>query len=173
SPALALPLQAGAGATPPARGAAREVPRPRPPQMQPSLARRRGSFVRLRGVASARGASPSRLQIPPPPLHRPGCGAATGPRRIVLAVLLLHANEFVSSERLIDELWGESRPPTPRKAVNVYVSQLREVLTRNGRDPIATGDGGSVTPRSSRRRAAPWLHTRAPVAWLRRTLHEK
>src|SRR5207248_4180864 len=45
-------------------------------------------------------------------------------------------------ERLIDELWGESPPPTAKKAVNVYVSQLRKALTRNGRDPIATEDGG-------------------------------
>src|SRR6476659_11046274 len=62
--------------------------------------------------------------------------------RLVLAVLLLHANEFVSRERLIDELWGESPPPTARKAVNVYISQLRKALTRNGRDRIATADGG-------------------------------
>src|SRR5947208_5415065 len=62
--------------------------------------------------------------------------------RLVLAILLLHANEFVSRERLIDELWGESPPPTARKAVNVYVSQLRKALTRNGHDPIATVDGG-------------------------------
>src|SRR2546430_4076630 len=62
--------------------------------------------------------------------------------RLVLAVLLLHANEFVSRERLIDELWGESPPPTARKAVNVYVSQLRKALARNGVDPIATADGG-------------------------------
>ncbi len=62
--------------------------------------------------------------------------------RLVLAVLLLHANEFVSRERLIDELWGELPPPTAKKAVNVYVSQLRKALTRNGHDPIATADGG-------------------------------
>src|SRR6184192_2076886 len=62
--------------------------------------------------------------------------------RLVLAVLLLHANEFVSRERLIDELWGESPPPTAKKAVNVYVSQLRKALTRNGHDPITTADGG-------------------------------
>src|SRR5438270_12512047 len=42
----------------------------------------------------------------------------------------------------MDELWGESPPPTAKKAVNVYVSQLRKALTRNGRDPIATEDGG-------------------------------
>ena len=71
----------------------------------------------------------------PVPLGRPK-------ERLALAVLLLHANEFVSRERLIDELWGESPPPTARKAVNVYVSQLRKVLARNGLDPIATADGG-------------------------------
>ena len=62
--------------------------------------------------------------------------------RIVLAVLLLHANEFVSRERLIDELWGLSPPATASKAVNVYISKLRKTLTRNGHDPIATADGG-------------------------------
>src|SRR5438477_4905896 len=62
--------------------------------------------------------------------------------RLVLAVLLLHANEFVSRERLIDELWGDFPPPTAKRAVNVYVSQLRKALTRNGHDPIATADGG-------------------------------
>src|SRR5947207_7756627 len=62
--------------------------------------------------------------------------------RLVLAILLLHANEFVARERLIDELWGESPPPTARKAVNVYVSQLRKALVRNGHDPITTADGG-------------------------------
>jgi len=71
----------------------------------------------------------------PVPLGRPK-------ERLVLAVLLLSANEFVSRERLIDELWGESPPPTAGKAVNVFVSQLRKALTRDGLDPIATADGG-------------------------------
>ena len=62
--------------------------------------------------------------------------------RTVLAVLLLHANEFVSRERLIDELWGTAPPPTARKAVNVYISKLRQTLTRNGHDPITTAEGG-------------------------------
>ena len=62
--------------------------------------------------------------------------------RVVLAVLLLHPNEFVSRERLIDELWGPAPPATARKAVNVYISKLRQTLTRDGHDPIATADGG-------------------------------
>jgi DNA-binding SARP family transcriptional activator len=62
--------------------------------------------------------------------------------RLVLAVLLLHANEFVSRERLIDELWGAAPPPTAKKAVNVYISQLRKALARRGHDPVTTADGG-------------------------------
>ena len=62
--------------------------------------------------------------------------------RLVLAVLLLHANEFVSRERLIDDLWGATPPPTSRKAVNVYVSMLRKALGPAGADPIATVAGG-------------------------------
>jgi DNA-binding SARP family transcriptional activator len=71
----------------------------------------------------------------PVPLGRPK-------ERLVLAVLLLHANEFVSRERLIDELWGPAPPPTAKKAVNVYISQLRKALARNGHDPVSTADGG-------------------------------
>src|SRR5262252_1185361 len=62
--------------------------------------------------------------------------------RLVLAVLLLHANQFVSRERLIDDLWGEAPPPTAQQAVYVYLSKLRKALSVAGADPIATADGG-------------------------------
>lgn len=62
--------------------------------------------------------------------------------RLVLAVLLLHPNEFVSRERLIDDLWGEAPPPTARQAINVYVSKLRRALSLAGSDPISTASGG-------------------------------
>jgi DNA-binding SARP family transcriptional activator/ABC-type sugar transport system substrate-binding protein len=62
--------------------------------------------------------------------------------RLVLGVLLLHANEFVSRERLIDDLWGEAPPPTARKAVNVYLSKIRKALSVAGVDPITTASGG-------------------------------
>jgi DNA-binding SARP family transcriptional activator len=52
-----------------------------------------------------------------------------GPRqRALLAILLLRANQVVSSDRLIDELWGERAPPTAAKAIQVYVSKLRKQL---------------------------------------------
>src|SRR5205809_3286306 len=46
----------------------------------------------------------------------------------VLLALLLHRNEVVSSERLIDEIWGETAPRTANKTLQLYVSQLRKVL---------------------------------------------
>ena len=49
-------------------------------------------------------------------------------QRALLAVLLLHANEVVSTDRLVDELWGDRPPATASKAVQVYVSQLRKSL---------------------------------------------
>jgi DNA-binding SARP family transcriptional activator len=49
-------------------------------------------------------------------------------QRSLLAVLLLHANEVVSVDRMIDELWGASPPRTAAKSVQVYVSRLRKQL---------------------------------------------
>jgi YVTN family beta-propeller protein len=49
-------------------------------------------------------------------------------QRALLALLLLHANEVVSSDRLVDGLWGERAPVTAAKSVQVYVSQLRRLL---------------------------------------------
>jgi len=43
-------------------------------------------------------------------------------------VLLLNAGEAVSTDRLIDALWGEHPPETAGKALQVYVSQLRKTL---------------------------------------------
>jgi DNA-binding SARP family transcriptional activator/streptogramin lyase len=55
--------------------------------------------------------------------------ALGGPKqRALLAVLLLHANEAVSSGRLIDQLWGDQPPESATKALHFYVSQLRRVL---------------------------------------------
>jgi DNA-binding SARP family transcriptional activator len=55
--------------------------------------------------------------------------------RAVLALLLLHANEVVSRDRLIDELWDGQAPETAATAIQVHVSQLRKVL---GRGAIVT-----------------------------------
>jgi YVTN family beta-propeller protein len=52
-----------------------------------------------------------------------------GGRQLALvAVLLLHANKAVSVDRLVDDLWGESPPPTAAKIVRNSVSLLRREL---------------------------------------------
>jgi DNA-binding SARP family transcriptional activator/class 3 adenylate cyclase len=62
-----------------------------------------------------------------------------GKLRSVLAILLLNANQVVSTDRLVDELWGDRPPATAAKALQVYVSQLRKAL---GRETIVTRSPG-------------------------------
>jgi WD40 repeat protein/DNA-binding SARP family transcriptional activator len=57
-----------------------------------------------------------------------GVAVAGTKQRALLAVLLLHRNETLSTSRLIDELWGEAPPATAPKAVHVHVSRLRKSL---------------------------------------------
>ncbi len=57
----------------------------------------------------------------------------TGRQRALLGLLLLRANELVTSDRLVEELWGESSPPTAHKMLHNQVSALRQLLGRNGR----------------------------------------
>jgi DNA-binding SARP family transcriptional activator len=49
-------------------------------------------------------------------------------QRALLAVLLLNANQAVSVDRLMDELWGDQPPATATKSIQVYVSRLRRQL---------------------------------------------
>jgi DNA-binding SARP family transcriptional activator/streptogramin lyase len=49
-------------------------------------------------------------------------------------LLLIHRGEVVSSDRIVDALWGGRSPETAGKAVQGYVSHLRRVL-EPGRDP--------------------------------------
>ena len=63
-----------------------------------------------------------------------------GKQRAVLALLLLHRNEVVSSDRLIDALWGEAPPATAAKVLQNHVGQLRRAL--DDRDGAATSDAG-------------------------------
>src|SRR5881392_2423243 len=60
---------------------------------------------------------------------------AQGGQRLLLSVLLLHANEAISSDRLIDALWGEAPPPTAARSLHNLISALRKGL----------GDGQLVT----------------------------
>ena len=63
--------------------------------------------------------------------------------RAVLSSLLLRANEVVSTDRLIDELWGGQPPETAANTLQVYVSQLRKSLP-SGKEILLTRGRGYV-----------------------------
>ena len=62
---------------------------------------------------------------------RDGSGTVSlpqGRQQLLLAVLLLHANQTLSRDRLIDALWGEAAPPTAARSLHNLVSGLRKRL---------------------------------------------
>jgi DNA-binding SARP family transcriptional activator len=61
--------------------------------------------------------------------------------RALLAILLLNANQVVSVDRLVDDVWNGRPPETAVHAIQVYVSQLRNLL----------GDGSSERSRIATR----------------------
>ena len=65
--------------------------------------------------------------------------------RALLAILLLHANEVVSADRLIDGLWGERPPPSALNALHVNVSRLRRALGQSSDQQPAARDTVLVT----------------------------
>jgi DNA-binding SARP family transcriptional activator len=65
-----------------------------------------------------------------------------GPKpRALLAALLLHPNEVVSTDRLIDDLWGEDSPERAAAALRVNISRLRKALAP---DVLTTRSPGYV-----------------------------
>ena len=74
-------------------------------------------------------------------VHAGGEPLALGGRKQkgVLALLLLHPNQVVSTDRLIDELWGERPPKTVDAYIQNCIFRLRRVL---GRDVIETRPPG-------------------------------
>ena len=52
----------------------------------------------------------------------------SGQQRRLLGVLLVHANEVVSSDRLVDILWGDHTRPSAVHTLHTLVSRLRATL---------------------------------------------
>jgi DNA-binding SARP family transcriptional activator len=64
-------------------------------------------------------------------------------QRALLAQLLLHANEVVSSDRLIDQLWGEAGSTDGAKSLSVAMARLRKALAAG--QSSGEGDGVLIT----------------------------
>ena len=65
-------------------------------------------------------------------------------QRALLAVLLLRADEVVSVERLIDEVWGDTPPPSAAHSLEAYVSRLRQLFNGHGPSLARRGAGYSL-----------------------------
>jgi DNA-binding SARP family transcriptional activator len=64
-------------------------------------------------------------------------------QRALLAILLLHANQVVSRDRLIEGIWTGRLPAGPMQTLDAYVSRLRKLL---GPDRILRrADGFALT----------------------------
>ena len=60
----------------------------------------------------------------------------------LLVCLLLNPNQAVSTERLIDDIWGEDPPGTAHKAVKNYVVQLRKAVSKSAL--VTRGNGYAI-----------------------------
>src|SRR5580658_9870068 len=65
-----------------------------------------------------------------------------GKQRVVLAALLLGANQVVPVDELARALWGATPPPSAPVTVRNYVKRLRAALGPAQRDRISTVPGG-------------------------------
>ena len=61
--------------------------------------------------------------------RRPAVALGPLQQRAVLAMLALHVNHTVSTDRLIEGLRDERAPPSAHKLVQLYVSHLRKPPT--------------------------------------------
>ena len=98
-------------------------------------------------------------------------------QQLVLAMLLAESNEVVSTDALVDGLWGDSPPSAARHTVQGYVSELRKVLgtmiEREAGGYVVRVDASSLDSFEfeslvSRGRAALVDDPEAAVAWLPR-----
>ena len=65
-------------------------------------------------------------------------------QRAVLAMLVLQLNQAVSTDSLIDGIWGDNVPDSAPNVIQSYVSRLRRILASSGSD-------GPALPRLRRR----------------------
>jgi len=65
-------------------------------------------------------------------------------QRALLAVLALDVNRVLSTDRLIDALWGERPPPSAPVALYGLVSALRKLLEPHHADALRTREPGYV-----------------------------
>jgi len=95
-------------------------------------------------VAVGIGVQPTFLLLGPFAVLGLERGALGGPKqRAMLAYLLLHSNELVPRDRLVDTIWGGQPPTTAVAIVHSYIAKLRTAL-RDTPAQIVTRSPGYV-----------------------------
>lgn len=76
----------------------------------------------------------------------------------ILALLLINRNRPVSSDALIDALWGESPPTTAAKSLQTHIWQLRQDLGLSGdqTDTVLTTQGSAYRIQLSEKQIDSW-----------------
>lgn len=67
--------------------------------------------------------------------------AGSAKQRVVLATLLLRADELVPVEHLVDDLWGDAPPASASHTLEVYISRIRQLLNGHGPALVRRGSG--------------------------------
>ena len=67
-------------------------------------------------------------------------------RRLVLAILLAKADQAVSTDMLIGEVWSGMPPDSARKTVQAHVAHLRRVVNTDSDFLTSSGDGYTLSP---------------------------
>src|SRR4051812_50075629 len=94
-------------------------------------------------------------------VERDGRTLALGGRqqRVVLASLLINANQPVSADRLVEQLWSDPQPTRALKRLQLVVTRLRKALVAGGPAGGAGKGGGGGPPEppggGGRRRGPP------------------
>jgi DNA-binding SARP family transcriptional activator len=91
------------------------------------------AYFNFEGPADRHGASKVRFSVLGPlEVSHDGqtCTPSAPKVRQVLALLLLRANQIVSLDSLIEELWGNNPPQSAVTTTQTYIYQLRKTITR-------------------------------------------
>jgi DNA-binding SARP family transcriptional activator/streptogramin lyase len=88
----------------------------------------------VRGALEVRALGPLAVFVAGQPIE-----LGKGNERALIALLVLHPGRPVSSDAIIDALWGERPPPTAREMVRNYVARARKRL---GEEAIETDPTG-------------------------------
>ena len=110
--------------------------RPRTPSRGPVASHLHTGYNRLTASSLTIGV------LGPLLVERGGEPVALGPKqRMLLAILLVHGGEYLSTDRIVEELYDRGQPEDAPGTLHVHVSRLRKAL---GGEVVQTLAGGTV-----------------------------